>query len=108
MFKKTRKIGVALLLLLGMILGAIYFYVKGHKEEVVNLIVDTISKNHQGSIHFDDVTLRVWGNFTNPAFYLKNVVVLDSSAQKSTRFEVENLYLNLSIRSLFKEKIHNK
>ncbi len=108
MFKKTRKIGVTLLLLLGMILGAIYFYVKGHKEEVVNLIVDTISKNHQGSIHFDDVTLRVWGNFTNPAFYLKNVVVLDSSAQKSTRFEVENLYLNLSIRSLFKEKIQVK
>ena len=75
MLKKITKFSVSLILILGIILAAIFFYVKGHKEEVVNFIVDSISENHNGSVSFDDVTLKIWGNFTNPAFYVKNMVI---------------------------------
>jgi virulence-associated protein VapD len=108
MFKKIAKFIVRLILILGIILVAIYFYVKGHKEEVVNFIVDTISENHNGSVNFDDITLRVWGNFTNPAFRVKKLVVLDSSEHKSTRFEAEDVYLKLSIKSLLNKRIQVK
>ena len=108
MFKKITKFSVWLILILGIILVAIYFYVKGHKEEVVNYIVDTISENHNGTVNFDDITLRVWGNFTNPAFYVKNMVILDSSEHRRTRFDVEDVYLKLSINSLLKKSLQVK
>lgn len=108
MLKKITKFSVSLILILGIILAAIFFYVKGHKEEVVNFIVDSISENHNGSVSFDDVTLRIWGNFTNPAFYIKNMVLLDSSEYKTTRFEAEDIYLNMSVKSLLKKKIQVK
>ena len=108
MLKKTTKFIVSLILILGIVLGAVYFYVKGHKEEVVNFIVNTISKKHNGSVSFDDVTLRSWGNFTNPAFYVKNMVLLDSSESKITRFEAKKVYLNLAVKSLLKKKIQVK
>ena len=103
MLKKTTKFIVSLILILGIVLGAVYFYVKGHKEEVVNFIVNTISKKHNGTVSFDDVTLRSWGNFTNPAFYVKNMVLLDSSESKITRFEAKKVYLNLAVKSLLKK-----
>ncbi|MGB5228473.1 MAG: hypothetical protein WBN55_09420, partial [Eudoraea sp.] len=79
MLKKIAKFIAGLILILGIVFGAIFFYVKGHKEEVVNFVVNTISEKHNGTVSFDDVTLRSWGNFTNPAFYVKNMVLLDSS-----------------------------
>ncbi len=108
MLKKIAKFVVSLILILGIVLVAIYFYVEGHKEEVVNFIVNTISEKHNGTVSFDDVTLRSWGNFTNPAFYVKNMVLLDSSESKTTRFEAEDVYLNLSVNSLLKKKIQVK
>jgi virulence-associated protein VapD len=108
MIKKITTYTFRFMLLLGIVLVAIYFYVKGHKKEVVNFIVDTISENHRGTVNFDDVTLRIWGNFTNPAFHVKNMVLLDSSEYKSNRFEVDDVYLNLSIHSLFKKTIQVK
>ena len=108
MLKKIIKFIVGLILILGIVLGAIFFYVKGHKEEVVNFVVNTISEKHNGTVSFDDVTLRSWGNFTNPAFYVKNMVLLDSSDSKITRFEARKVYLNLTVRSLLKEKIQVK
>jgi len=106
--KKITKFIVSLILILGIVLAVIYFYVRGHKEEVVNFIVDAISEKHNGTVSFDDVTLKIWGNFTNPAFYVKNMVLLDSSEYKSARFEVEEVYLNLSVKSLLKKKIQVK
>ncbi|WP_297704736.1 AsmA-like C-terminal region-containing protein [uncultured Eudoraea sp.] len=108
MLKKIIKFIVGLILILGIALGAIFFYVKGHKEEVVNFVINTISEKHNGTVSFDDVTLRSWGNFTNPAFYVKNMVLLDSSDSKITRFEARKVYLNLTVRSLLKEKIQVK
>ncbi|MGB5387052.1 MAG: hypothetical protein WBN20_09735, partial [Eudoraea sp.] len=108
MLKKIAKFIAGLILILGIVFGAIFFYVKGHKEEVVNFVVNTISEKHNGTVSFDDVTLRSWGNFTNPAFYVKNMVLLDSSDSKITRFEARKVYLNLTVRSLLKEKIQVK
>ena len=108
MLKKITKIIVSLILILGFVFGAIYFYVKRHKVEVVNYIVNTISENHNGSVHFDDITLKIWGNFTNPAFYVHNMVILDSTANKTNRLKAENLYLKLSVRHLLKKKIQVK
>ncbi len=108
MFKKITKFSAWLILIFGIVLAGIYFYVKGHKEEVVNYIVDTISENQHGTINFDDVTLRVWGNFTNPAFYVKNMVILDSSEYRTIRFDVEDVYLKFSINSLLKKHIQVK
>ena len=108
MLKKITKFIVSLILILGIVFVAIYFYVEGHKEEVVNFIVNTVSEKHNGTVSFDDVTLRSWGNFTNPAFYVKNMVLLDSSESKTTRFEAEDIYLNLSVNSLLKKKIQVK
>jgi len=108
MLKKITKFIVSLILILGIVLGAVYFYVKGHKEEVVNFIVNTISKKHNGTVSFDDVTLRSRGNFTNPAFYVQNMVLLDSSESKITRFEAKKVYLNLAVKSLLKKKIQVK
>ena len=45
MLKKITKFSAWLILIFGIVLSVIYFYVKGHKEEVVNFIVDTISEN---------------------------------------------------------------
>lgn len=108
MFKKTIKVITSLILIFGIVLGSIFFYVKGHKEKVVNFIVDTIAEKHNGTVSFDDVTLRSWGNITNPAFRIKNIVLLDSTEYKTTRFQAENIYLNLSVKSLFKKKIQLK
>jgi len=108
MFKKALKILAGIILFLGLLLLVIYYYVSSHKEEVVNYIVNTVTKQHNGTISFDDVTLRSWGNFTNPAFYVKNMVLLDSSESKTTRFVAEDIYLNLSVKSLLKKKIQVK
>ena len=108
MYKKIAKYIVRLILIFGIVLVTIYFYVKGHKEEVVNYIVATISENHKGSVNFDDISLKVWGNFTNPAFYVKNMVILDSTEYRKTRFDVENIYLKLSVNSLLKKNIQVK
>lgn len=108
MLKRITKFIVSFFLILGIVFVTLYFYVKGHKQEVVNFIVNTISEKHNGSINFDDVTLKVWGNFTNPAFYVKNIVLLDSSDSKSNRFEAEDVYLNLSIKQLLKKEIQVK
>ncbi len=108
MLKKIKKIIVSIILILGIVLVAIYFYVKGHKEEVVNFIVETITEKHNGGVSFDDVTLKVWGNFTNPAFYVKNIVLLDSSENKATRFEAEKVYLKLSVKNLLQKRIQVK
>ena len=106
--KKITKFIVSLLLILGIALGAIYFFVKSHKEEVVNFIVNTVSENHNGTVSFDDVTLKNWGNFTNPAFHVKNMVLLDSTESQITRFQAEDVYLKLSINSLLKKNIQVK
>ena len=106
--KKITKFIVSLLLILGIALGAIYFFVKSHKEEVVNFIVNTVSENHNGTVSFDDVTLKNWGNFTNPAFHVKNMVLLDSTESKIIRFQAEDVYLKLSINSLLKKNIQVK
>ncbi|WP_297798090.1 hypothetical protein [uncultured Eudoraea sp.] len=108
MLKRAFKILVGFTLILGLLLLAIYFYVSSHKEEVVNFIVDTISEKHNGTVSFDNVTLRSWGNFTNPAFYVENMVLLDSSESKVNRFEAGDVYLNLSVKSLIKNKIQVK
>jgi hypothetical protein len=108
MFKKITRFSVWLILIVGIAIAAIYFYVKGHKEEVVNFIVDTISENHNGTVNFDDITLKVWGNFTNPAFYVKNMVILDSSEYRTIRFDVEDVYLKLSVKSLLKKRLQVK
>lgn len=108
MLKKITKFIVSLILILGIVLVGIYFYVEGHKEEVVNFIVNTVSEKHNGTVSFDDVTLKSWRNFTNPAFYVKNMVLLDSTESKFTRFEAEDVYLNLSVKSLLKNNIQVK
>ncbi|MDW5288464.1 AsmA-like C-terminal region-containing protein [Formosa sp. PL04] len=108
MLKKITKISIGLILSLGIIFGGIYFYVKRHKVEVVNFIVNTITENHNGSVHFDDINLKIWGNFTNPAFHVQNMIILDSTANKTNRLKAENLYLKLSIRHLLKKEIQVK
>ncbi|MCO4820972.1 MAG: hypothetical protein KC469_02815 [Flavobacteriaceae bacterium] len=108
MIKKIIRFSIGLILFLGILLAAIFFYVKGHKEDVANFIVDTIAEKHNGKVSFDDVTLKSWGNFTNPEFYIKKLNLLDSTKDKTSHFEAEDIYLKLSVKSLLKNKIQVK
>lgn len=108
MFKKIIKFSVGLLLVLGILFATIFFYVKSHKEEVANFIVDTIAKKHNGQVSFEDVTIKSWGNFSNPEFYIKKLNLLDSTEDKRSYLKAEDIYLKLSVKSLLKNKIQVK
>jgi len=108
MLKKILKIISGILLILLIAFLATYFFVKGHKEEVVNFLVHTISESHNGTVNFDDITMSSWGSFPSPAFHIKNMVLKDSSEYKHTRFEVKEAFLSLAINSLLKKKIQVK
>ncbi len=108
MLKKILKIVSGLALILLTVFLAIYFFVKGHKEEVVNFLVHAISENHKGTVNFDDISMSAFGSFPSPAFHIKNMVLKDSSEFKHTRFEVKEAFLGLAVNSLLKKKIQVK
>lgn len=108
MLKKLLKFVSGLLVILAILFLATYFYVTSHKEEVANFIANTISENHRGTMSFEDMTMKSWGRFSNPAFHITNMVLLDSTENKIARLEIEDAYVNIFVKSLFKNQIQVK
>jgi virulence-associated protein VapD len=108
MLKKLLKFGSGLLVIITMLFLATYFYVTSHKEEVANFIANTISENHRGTVSFEDMTMKSWGRFSNPAFHITNMVLLDSTEHKIARLEIEDAYVNIFVKSLLKNQIQVK
>ena len=108
MLKKLLKFGSGLLIIITILFLATYFYVTSHKEEVANFIVNTLTENHRGTVNFEDMTMKSWGRFSNPAFHITNMVLLDSTQNKIARLEIEDAYVNIFVKSLFKNQIQVK
>jgi virulence-associated protein VapD len=108
MHKKLLKFVSGLLVILAILFLATYFYVTSHKEEVANFIANTISENHGGTVSFEDMTMKSWGRFSNPAFHITNMVLLDSTENKIARLEIEDAYVNIFVKSLLKNQIQVK
>ena len=108
MLKKLVKFVSGLLVILTILFLTTYFYVTSHKEEVANFIANTISKNHNGTVSFEDMTMKSWGRFSNPAFHITNMVLLDSTENKIARLEIKDAYVNIFVKSLFKNQIQVK
>lgn len=108
MLKKLLKFVSGLLVILAILFLTTYFYVTSHKEEVANFIANTISEKHRGTVSFEDMTMKSWGRFSNPAFHIKNMVLLDSTENKIARLEIEDAYVNIFVKSLLKNQIQVK
>ncbi|MBT8181615.1 MAG: hypothetical protein KJO53_08505, partial [Eudoraea sp.] len=108
MLKKLSKIVSGLFVILAILFLTTYFYVTSHKEEVANFIANTISENHKGTVSFEDMTMKSWGRFSNPAFHITNMVLLDSTEDKIARLEIEDAYVNIFVKSLLKNQIQVK
>ena len=108
MLKKLIKFVSGLLVILAILFLTTYFFVTSHKEEVANFIANTISENHKGTVSFEDMTMKSWGRFSNPAFHITNMVLLDSTDYKIARLKIEDAYVNIFVKSLFKNQIQVK
>jgi AsmA-like protein len=84
-------------------LGIAYFYVKTHKQKLINVVKDDIGKKISGEIGFSDLTVDFFQNFPNVSIDLANLSLHDSlfSIHKKELLHVQHVYMGFGIFSLF-------
>lgn len=100
--KKALKIALVLVLTCVVVLFAAPFI---FKDKIKGLVVDTINKNIDASVSYDDVDLSLLKSFPQATVSIQNLAVVNKAPfLGDTLFYAQDLLLHMNVKELFKDK----
>lgn len=100
--KKTLKwIAIALGVLLIILISAPFLF----KNKIKSLIINSINKNIEATINFDDVDISLLKNFPKASVNISKLALINKAPfEGDTLVYVDNISLKMSVKELFKDE----
>ena len=108
-FKRGIKIFGSLIIIIAIIIVSVTYYLKNHKDGLLDFLAESYSDSYYGNLTFGDVSINTFKKFPNITITLKDFAITDSiSDYDYGSLALEEVFFTISLKNILDKKIQFK